>query len=69
MFRFGILQKKQGLTIDQTLIKDVEKILIYELEPEKNIQCKKSYNIKKDLKVENTGYRGFVPQIINTTNH
>ena len=67
--KFGVINKKQGLTINEELIEDIESVLIYEVEPFENTQKIQSYSINKDLKITNLGYREFLPNIISSSEH
>lgn len=68
IIRFGKIICLQKV-YDLDLIEEVEGALIYQLKPFENTMKKQSYKIRKDLIINNIGYRGYIPQTIDTKNH
>ncbi len=67
--RFGIIERKRGLSITPELIENAESLLIYEVEPLENGRKINSYSLNQELEIKNIGYRGSLPKIVNSTNH
>ena len=67
--RFGHIRVFKGMALTDDLIEEVESALIFEAQPPENTQKKSSYSIRQDLIVKNFGYRGALPEEIDTTEH
>lgn len=54
---------------DDELITDIESALIYEIKPFENTDKIYGYSCYNVCKIENSGYRGLLPRIIDMRNH
>lgn len=63
--RFGCILAPK--TYDNDLIEDIESAIIYEMKPQNNYMktCSYTYRSGYFVNINNTGYRGVLPQLIN----
>ncbi len=67
--RFGRIVNDGDMRITEKLIETIEGALICEHEPRRNICKINSYFAHRELIIWNTGYRGFMNQIVDTRDH
>lgn len=65
--RFGTIISPQILTDE--IIHDLEGGFIYQLQPEHNTCRKKYYTYYNHYKIQNIGFRGAIPALINMKEH
>lgn len=67
--RFGSIITPK--TYDNDLIEDIESAIIYEMQPQNNYMktCSYTYRSGYFVNINNTGYRGVLPQIIDGKDH
>lgn len=68
-FRFGKIRTFGNSIVNTDLVEEVESALIFEIQPPENTMKRSRYRIREDLIVKSTGYRGFVPKLIDTMSH
>ncbi len=67
LVRLGVI--KQPKKYDNELITDIESALIYEIKPFENTDKINGYSCYNVCEIENSGYRGLLPRIIDMRNH
>lgn len=65
--RLGIIT--QPSKYDNELIEDIESAIIYEIKPLENTDKINGYTCWNVCEIENSGYRGLLPRIIDMRNH
>lgn len=70
----GIKKIRLGLIVEpkkiiDKIIPDVENGLIYEIKPIQNLKSTKGYTFYNYYKIQNIGYRGKIPKIVDMKEH
>lgn len=65
--RFGTLSALGGIEVDRDLIEEAEGAIILQCQPAQNRSKKRSFSIRDDLVVKNSGNRGFIDATIDTS--
>lgn len=66
-YRFGIVKPYEGVAYSDALFEEVEGALILKLQPPYNNKKRKSFSIRNELLILNTGNKGFAPGKIDTS--
>jgi hypothetical protein len=65
--RFGAIVRCEGVDEDRDLVEEAEGAIILNCQPVQNRMKKRSFSIRDHLVVRNTGNRGFIDAIIDTS--
>lgn len=65
--RFGTIARSEGVEKDRDLVEEAEGAIILHCQPVQNRMKKRSFSMRDDLVVHNTGNRGFIAAIIDST--
>lgn len=66
-YRFGDIHPYEGVAYSEELFEEVEGALILKLQPPYNVKKKKSFTIRRELLIINSGDRGFAPAKLDTS--
>lgn len=64
--RFGRILPRKGFKLTEELIETIEGVMIFDSQPHWNDKKLNSFTIHKNLRIQNSGYRGYVAKTLDT---